>query len=83
MHVARVRTLYYDYVYDYDLFIYFAGVEQSLLLLRPLVDLLYQPWMIDDDNSGRTGGMNDWQGETKVLGGNLPQCRFVHHTYLT
>jgi hypothetical protein len=32
------------------LFIYGAGVEQSPLLLQPIVDLLYQPSMLDYHN---------------------------------
>jgi hypothetical protein len=30
----------------------------------------------DDDECGTIGGMRK---ETKILGGNLPQCHFVHH----
>jgi hypothetical protein len=42
------------------LFIFGAGVEQSPLLLRWFIGLLYQPWMMDDDC-----GMNEWQGKPK------------------
>jgi hypothetical protein len=38
-----------------------AGVERSPLLLEPFIGLLYQPWMIDDDDCGAIGGMNDWK----------------------
>jgi hypothetical protein len=35
-----------------------AGVELSTLLLRPLSCLLYQPWMMtNDDECGAGGGM--------------------------
>jgi hypothetical protein len=39
---------------------YGAGVEPSPLLLRPFIDLLYQPWMIDGDDCGEISGMNEW-----------------------
>jgi hypothetical protein len=35
--------------------------------------------MIDDDY-GAVGGMRIDRG-TEVLGGNLPQCRVVHHKF--
>jgi hypothetical protein len=41
------------------LFIYGAGVEPSPLLLRPFSVLLYQPWMIDGDDCGAVGEMNE------------------------
>jgi hypothetical protein len=43
----------------------------------PFIGLLYQPWMLDADGDGAFGGINE--GETEVLGENLPQCRSVHH----
>jgi hypothetical protein len=33
-------------------------MEISSLLLRPFVGLLYQSWMIDDDNCGAISGLN-------------------------
>jgi hypothetical protein len=33
-------------------------VEPSPLLL-PVIDLLYQPWMIDGGDCGAVGGMNE------------------------
>jgi hypothetical protein len=44
------------------LFIYYwRAVEQSPLLLRPLIGLFYQPWMTNDDDWGAISGMNEWQ----------------------
>jgi hypothetical protein len=39
-----------------SIFVSGAGMEQSALLLRPLVGLLYQPLEIDVDNCGGLGG---------------------------
>jgi hypothetical protein len=39
---------------------------------RPLIGLLYQPRMIDDDERGAVSGMG-------IGRGNLRQCHFVHH----
>jgi hypothetical protein len=36
-----------------------AGVEPSPLVLRPLIGLLYQTWIIDDDCEA-FGGMTDY-----------------------
>jgi hypothetical protein len=33
--------------------------------LRPVVGLLYQPWMIDGDDCRAVSGMNAWQGKPK------------------
>jgi hypothetical protein len=46
-----------------------VGVEPSPLVLRPIIGLLYRPWMIDDDDDdcGAVCGMNDWQGNQKYL----------------
>jgi hypothetical protein len=40
-------------------------VESSPPLLRPLIGLLYQPWMIDGDDCGAVDGMTKWQDEPK------------------
>jgi hypothetical protein len=45
--------------------IYGSEVEPSPLLLRSFIDLLYQPWMTDDDECGASSGMNEWQGMPK------------------
>jgi hypothetical protein len=49
------------------LFFYGAGVEPSPLLLRPFNGLLYQPWIIDDDDDdfGAVSEMNEWHGRWK------------------
>jgi hypothetical protein len=44
--------------------IYWAGMEPSPLLLRPLISLLYQPRMIHDD-CGAINVTDDWQGKPK------------------
>jgi hypothetical protein len=46
-------------------FIYGAGVETNLLLLRPFIGLLYQPWMTDGNDSGEVSGINEWQEKPK------------------
>jgi hypothetical protein len=51
--------------YYYFLFIYEAGVESSPLLRQPIIDLLYQPWLMDSDDCGSISGMNEWQGKLK------------------
>jgi hypothetical protein len=37
-------------------------LEPSPLLLRSFIVLLFQPWMIDDDDWGAISGMIEWQG---------------------
>jgi hypothetical protein len=45
-------------------FVYGVRVERSALLLRPLIGLLYQPWMIDDGDDYRAiSGTNERQGK--------------------
>jgi hypothetical protein len=79
MLCGRVFLYYYLFIY---LFIYCAGVEPSQLLLRPLIVLMYQPWIIDDDDCGEIGGMND-RGN-RSTGRKPAQCRFDHHkSYMT
>jgi hypothetical protein len=58
--------LFYLFIYSFiHLFIYWAGVEPSPLLLRSLIGLLYQPWMMDGDDYEAIGGMHDWQAKPK------------------
>jgi hypothetical protein len=45
------------------LFVCGTGLEQSPLLLRPFIGLLYKHWMTDGDDCGAVSGMNDWQGQ--------------------
>jgi hypothetical protein len=52
----RVRDDYFS--------IYWAAVGPSLLFLKPLLVLLYQPWMMDGDDCGAISEMNEWQGKT-------------------
>jgi hypothetical protein len=40
-------------------------VEQSPLLLRPFIGLLYQPWMVDGDGCVAVSGRNEWRGKSK------------------
>jgi hypothetical protein len=47
-------------IITFFLFIHGAGVEQSSLLLRPFIGLLYEPWVINYDY-GAINGMNKWQ----------------------
>jgi hypothetical protein len=44
------------------------------VLLRPLIGLLYQPWMIDGDDCGEIGIVNDWQGGPKYLPKTCPSA---------
>jgi hypothetical protein len=45
--------------------IYGAGMESNPLQLRQFIDLLYQLWMIYNDDCGAVSGMNDWQGKLR------------------
>jgi hypothetical protein len=58
-----------------------AGVEPSPLLLRPLIGLLYKPWITDGDNCGEISGMNERQGQSKYSEKTLSQYLSVHHRY--
>jgi hypothetical protein len=44
---------------------YGTGMEPSPLLLKPLIGLLYHPWMIGADDCGAISGMNEWQRKPK------------------
>jgi hypothetical protein len=55
-----------------------VGVGLSPLGTSANIGLLYQHWMIDDDECGAVCGMRIVRG-TEVLGENLPQHHFVHH----
>jgi hypothetical protein len=55
-------------------FIYGAGFEPSPLLLRPVICLLYQPWMIDGDDCGTISGMNEWQRKPKYSEETCPSA---------
>jgi hypothetical protein len=62
-----------------NIFFKFLGVgwDWVHLVRRPLFGLLYQPRMIDNDESVAVG---EWElaGETEVLGENMSQYHFVH-----
>jgi hypothetical protein len=45
-----------------DFFFYLSmgpGVESSPLLQHLFIDLLHQPWMMEDDDCGLISGMNE------------------------
>jgi hypothetical protein len=56
-----------------------GGVKMNQLLLRPLDDLLYQPWMMMMMMMSVEQLVEILEGETEVLGENLPQCSFVQY----
>jgi hypothetical protein len=63
--VIELRTSHIDGCSYYSFYLSRAGVEQSPLLLWPLIGLLYQPWMIDGFDCKAVSGMNKWQGKPK------------------
>lgn len=48
-----------------------AAVKPSRALLRPLIGILFQPWMIDAVDGAAIGRMTDWQ-ETEVIAETCP-----------
>jgi hypothetical protein len=52
----------------------------SPLGISATTGLLYQPWMMDNDECGVVGGMIG-RGGSEVLGENLTQCHYVHHKF--
>jgi hypothetical protein len=57
------------------LFVEFLG--DAVRLSRPLFGPLYQPRMMDGGECGAVSVMSE--GETELLGENLPLCHFAHH----
>jgi hypothetical protein len=55
-------------------FFYVTGLEPSPLLLRPFIGLLYQPWMIDNDDCGTTSGVYEWQRKRKFVEESCPSA---------
>jgi hypothetical protein len=55
---------------------YGAGVERSPLSLRPLIGLLYQPWMTDGDDCGAISGWMSGKGNrsTRRKPATIPIC---------
>jgi hypothetical protein len=54
------------------------GLEWNpVLLLRPFIGLLYQPWMKDNEDCGAVSVMSEWQGKPKYSEGTSPcvHCR--------
>jgi hypothetical protein len=60
------------------LFIYEAEVEPSPQLLQSFIGLLYQPWMIDGDDCGAIGGINECQGKLKYLEDRIEYLFCLH-----
>jgi hypothetical protein len=58
IHLHHLKVLVFLYTY-------WPRVEPSALLLLLFVGLLCQLSMIDGDDCGAVGGMNDWQGKRK------------------
>jgi hypothetical protein len=54
--------------------IYGAGVEPISPILRQFIGLLYKPWMIDVDDCGANGVMNEWKFKPKY---KEKMCRCV------
>jgi hypothetical protein len=52
-------------IYLFCIYLCGAVMDPSPLLLRSFIGLLYQPWMIDGDDCGAVGGMNEWQDKPK------------------
>jgi hypothetical protein len=50
---------FHESVGNLNIFLFWAGVEPSPLLLKPFIGLLYQHWMVDGDNCAAVGGMNE------------------------
>jgi hypothetical protein len=48
--------------------------EQSPLILRPLIGLLYQPWKIDGADCEAISGMNEWQVKSKYFDETCPSA---------
>jgi hypothetical protein len=64
-------------------FIYWAGVEPSPLLLRSLIGLLYEPWIIGDDDCGAISGINTRQWKPKYSKKTCPSATLFTAKYLT
>jgi hypothetical protein len=43
-------------------------------ITEAIFGLLYQPWMIDDDDCGTVSGMNEWQGKPKYWEETCPSA---------
>jgi hypothetical protein len=46
-----------------------------------LLGYCYQPWMIDGDDCGAVGGMNEWQGKPKYSEVNCPRAQRSRMTW--
>jgi hypothetical protein len=76
-HIEHAVTPIAGYIQYLALFYSWGGVgwDWVHLVPRPLAALLYQLRMTDECGAM----MWDLAAEDEVIGGNLPQLRFVHH----
>jgi hypothetical protein len=70
--------IYLKYIH-FSFFIYLWGWSGTKPTITAAL-LAYCTSPGDDNDCGAISGMNEWQGETEVLGDYLPECCFVIRT---